>query len=62
VHYGNAGIAVNLDETVDHLRAVLGDALFDECVAVGATMDLGDAVAYARHQIQAARREMAADT
>ena len=37
---------------------VLGHAGFDECVANGATIDLADAVPYARDQIQAARRQL----
>ena len=44
---------------VHHLRSVLGDTTFDQCAATGAAMDLADAVAYARHQIQLARRQAA---
>ena len=44
---------------VDHLRAVLGETAFDQCVAAGAAMEPADAVAYARDQIQAARRQIA---
>jgi predicted ATPase/class 3 adenylate cyclase len=42
----------------DHLRTVLGAPRFDECVAAGAAMELGDAVRYARQQIQLARTEL----
>jgi hypothetical protein len=45
-----------------NLRSVLGDTEFDRCVAVGAAMELADAVAYARNQIQAARRQIAGTT
>jgi hypothetical protein len=31
---------VDLPAVVDHLRAALGDAAFDQCAATGATMDL----------------------
>jgi hypothetical protein len=44
---------------VDHLRAALGDAVFDQCAATGAAMDLADAVGYARHHIELARRQAA---
>jgi predicted ATPase len=52
-------IVVDLPAVVDHLRAVLGDAAFGQCAATGAAMDLADAVGYARHQIQLARRQAA---
>jgi predicted ATPase len=42
-----------------NLRGVLGDTKFDQHVAVGAAMAPADAVAYARDQIQAARRQLA---
>ena len=45
--------------TLEHLRAALGESRFDECVAAGAAMELGDAVAYARQQIRAARAALA---
>jgi hypothetical protein len=48
---------VDLPAVVDHLRAALGDAAFDQCAATGAAMDLGDAVGYARHHIELARRQ-----
>jgi hypothetical protein len=50
---------VDLPAVADHLRAVLGDAAFDHCVATGTAMDLADAVGYARHHIQLARRQAA---
>ena len=50
--------ADHLPAAVDHLRAVLGETLFDRCAATGAGMDLGDAVAYARHNIHTARAEL----
>ena len=45
----------NLPATIEHLRTTLGQARFDECVAAGAAMEPGDAVAYARQQIRSAR-------
>jgi predicted ATPase/class 3 adenylate cyclase len=50
---------VDLPAVVDHLRATLGDAAFDQCAATGAAMDLGEAVGYARHHIELARRQAA---
>jgi hypothetical protein len=50
---------VELPAVVDHQRAVLGDAAFDQCVATGAAMDLAEAVGYARHHIELARRQTA---
>jgi hypothetical protein len=44
---------------VDHLRTTLGDAAFEQCAATGAAMDLADAVGYARHHIDLARRQAA---
>jgi hypothetical protein len=49
---------------VDHpavvdLRAALGDATFDQCAAAGTAMDRADAVEYARHHIELARRQTA---
>jgi hypothetical protein len=49
----------DLPAVVDHLRAALGDAVFDQCAATGAAMDLADAVGYARHHIELARRQAA---
>ena len=48
---------LNVTTTVEHLRTVLGPAVFDERVAEGAAMELGDAVQYARHQIRLAREQ-----
>jgi hypothetical protein len=50
---------VELPAVVDHLRAALGDAAFDQYAADGAALDLADAVGYARHQIELARRQAA---
>ena len=50
-------LATDLPATVARLHATLGDTAFDECAAAGANMELGDAVAYARAQIQQARRQ-----
>jgi hypothetical protein len=48
-----------LPAVVDHLRTALGDAAFDQCAATGANMDLAEAVGYARHHIELARRQTA---
>jgi hypothetical protein len=56
---GDFGWVTHLHGVVDHLRTVLGEAGFDGCVATGASMELADAVAYARDQIQAARHQIA---
>jgi hypothetical protein len=50
---------VDVSAIVDHLRAALGDAAFDQCAATGATMEPADAVEYARHQIERARNQAA---
>ncbi len=39
-------------ERVGQLRTALGESRFDECTAVGAAMELADAVRYARRHIQ----------
>jgi hypothetical protein len=48
---------VYLPAVVDHLRTALGDAAFDQCATTGADMDLAEAVGYARHHIELARRQ-----
>jgi hypothetical protein len=50
---------VDLSASVDHLRAALGDAAFDQCTSTGAAMDLADAVSFARHHIELVRRQAA---
>jgi hypothetical protein len=50
---------VDLPTVMGHLRATLGDAAFDQCAATGAAMELGEAVGYARHHIELARRQAA---
>jgi hypothetical protein len=47
---------IGLPTAIEAMRDQLGETAFDRCVAAGASMDIGDAVAYARHLIQAARR------
>jgi hypothetical protein len=41
-----------------HLPDLLGDKTFEQCVAAGTAMDPAEAVAYARDQIQEARRQI----
>jgi hypothetical protein len=50
---------VDLPAVVDHLRAALGDAAFDQYAATGAAMTVADAVGYARRHIELARRQAA---
>jgi hypothetical protein len=58
-HPGIGLLVVDLRAVVDHVRAELGDAAFDQCAATGSAMDLGEAVSYARHHIELARRQTA---
>jgi len=55
----DAALVANLPASLDHLRSVLGDPAFAQCAAAGSAMELGDAVAYARAQIQLARNDAA---
>ena len=57
-HHGSTRLVINLPGVVEHLRAVLGQTMFEDRVAVGAAMEPGDAVRYARQQIQHARRQL----
>jgi predicted ATPase len=61
-HHGDLAWVLNLPGTVEHLHAVLDDTKFNQCVAAGAAMESADAVAYARDEIQAARRQFAGPT
>jgi hypothetical protein len=60
VRYGIARIVMGFLDTVEHIRAVLEDAVFEQCFAVGSAMELTEAVGYARDEIQAARSELEA--
>ena len=53
--YAPTPLVLNVTATIEHLRTVLGPTVFDEHVAAGAAKEPGDAVQYARHQIQLAR-------
>jgi hypothetical protein len=55
--HGDIGWVTHLPDVVDHLRTILGHAVFADHVGAGAVMDLSAAVRYARQQIQAARRQ-----
>jgi hypothetical protein len=52
-------VVVGPFDVTSHLRTVLGESVFDACVAVGAVWDVGEAVAYARLQIRVARQSLA---
>ena len=60
-HHGH-GHAIGLAEALDQLRAELGEPAFDELVADGDAMPFGDAMHYARHQVQHALRQLASQT
>jgi hypothetical protein len=45
-----------LREVVEHLRALLGESAFDDCVTTGSALELGESVGYARTQIRIARQ------
>ena len=57
-HHASTILVINLPGALTHLRAVLGKAVFEDCVAAGAAMEPAEAVQYARHQIQLARRQL----
>jgi tetratricopeptide (TPR) repeat protein len=52
------GLVPHLDDVVAHLRSVLGEDTFAECVAAGADREIADAVRYAHEQIHLAAREL----
>ena len=54
-HQPVAATASELPVALDHLRAVLGDTVFNQHAATGAAMEPGDVVAYAHHHIHTAR-------
>ena len=56
-HQPFAAAAGDFPAAVDHLRAVLGDTVFNQYAATGAAMEPGDVVAYAHHHIRTARTE-----
>jgi predicted ATPase len=51
--YAAINTVTKLPSTVEHVRLVLGDDMFEQCVAAGAAMEPADATAYARDQIRA---------
>jgi hypothetical protein len=56
-HHAGTVLVADLPAVVDHLRTVLGETRFDECVATGAARELADAVQYAREQIRLIRSD-----
>jgi hypothetical protein len=58
-HQAIAQNIVDLPAAVDRLRTTLGHTAFDQCAEAGAAMDLAEAVGYARHHIELARRQAA---
>ena len=61
VHHGDISWVDSFRETVNDLHSVLGQDLFDRCVASGAAMEPAEAVRHARDQIQLAHRELPPD-
>ncbi len=62
--YGNSarhGISMiaHLPQVVEHLRSVLGDDTFDQCVASGDALTFDDAMEYVRGEIALARGQLA---
>jgi hypothetical protein len=53
-------VVLTLPATLEHLRFVLGDAVFDERVAVGAAMEPAEGLRYARDQIRVAHSTLGA--
>jgi predicted ATPase/class 3 adenylate cyclase len=51
-------VVADLEQVTNHLRTVLGVERFDDHVAHGATMTIGQAVAYSRTEIRAAVDEL----
>ncbi len=58
-HVAAANMAIDLQVAADSLRSELGEARFAQFVARGAAMETGDAVRYARFQIQQTSDELA---
>ena len=56
-HQPAAATDGDLPAAIDHLRAVLGDTVFNQYTAAGAAMEPGDVVAYAHHHIRTTRTE-----
>jgi hypothetical protein len=57
--YTNIVMITDLPVIVEHLQTELGEIQFDDRVAVGASLELTEAVHYARRQIALVRRELA---
>lgn len=51
-------MVANLPATIEHLRSVLDESRFAECVATGEAMELAQAIRYARGQIQLTLRQL----
>ena len=58
VGHASTSLVPNLAVTVQHLRDLLGGTAFERCVAIGAAMDLPEAVQYARQHIALTRAEL----
>ena len=56
--HSSTAMVTTLPATIGHLRTVLGDSKFDECVATGAAMELAEAVQYAHEQIEHTRLQL----
>jgi hypothetical protein len=60
--HGDIGWVLNLPTVLEHLGGALGESAFDERVAAGAAMELGESVQYAQVQIRLAQRQFAEPT
>jgi predicted ATPase len=60
-HHASISFDIYVSDVLTHLRSVLGDAAFDECVSIGVAMGPAEAVAYAHGHIQQARRHLEHD-
>ena len=61
INHGH-GHAIGLPEALDHLRSELGERAFDRLVARGEAMAFGDAMQYARSEVQSALHQFANQT
>jgi predicted ATPase len=57
--YESIASVLSLPDLIEHLRDGLGGPIFDDCITIGAAMELADAVRYARQQIRTERDKRA---
>jgi hypothetical protein len=54
-------IGAGLGGAIEHLRSMLGDDAFDECVTTGSTMGFNDAMAFVGRAVEDARARLTDD-